>query len=77
MLDLSIDVQTSIHNRAMGFLTEFFPDLFVIPRMAGYVSHWRESLDDPDTMIMRPAQVCFFLVFSFFYFVWKSRLPFF
>ncbi|KAJ9554022.1 hypothetical protein OSB04_018067 [Centaurea solstitialis] len=44
-------------NRAMGFPTEFFPVLFAIPRMAGYLSHWRESLDDPDTKIMRPAQV--------------------
>ncbi|KAL2514001.1 Helicase ATP-binding domain-containing protein [Forsythia ovata] len=25
--------------------------------MAGYLSHWRESLDDPDTKIMRSAQV--------------------
>lgn len=46
-------------NRAMGFPTEFFPVLFAIPRMAGYLSHWRESLDDPDTKIMRPAQVYF------------------
>lgn len=43
--------------RAIGFPTEFFPVLFAIPRMAGYLSHWRESLDDPDTKIMRPAQV--------------------
>lgn len=41
----------------MGFPTEFFPVLFAVPRMAGYLSHWRESLDDPDTKIMRPAQV--------------------
>lgn len=41
----------------MGFPTEFFPVLFAIPRMAGYLSHWNESLDDPDTKIMRPAQV--------------------
>ncbi|GJV58469.1 RNA-directed DNA polymerase, eukaryota, reverse transcriptase zinc-binding domain protein, partial [Tanacetum coccineum] len=43
--------------RAMGFPTEFFPILFAIPRMVGYLSHWRDSLDDPDTKIMRPAQV--------------------
>lgn len=41
----------------MGFPTEFFPVLFAIPRMAGYLSHWKESLNDPDTKIMRPAQV--------------------
>ena len=41
----------------MGFPTEFFPVLFAIPRMAGYLAHWKESLDDPDTKIMRPQQV--------------------
>lgn len=51
--------------RAMGFPPEFFTVLFAIPRMAGYLSHWRESLDDPDTKIMRPAQVS--VCFSFSY----------
>ncbi|XP_063946359.1 citrate synthase, glyoxysomal isoform X1 [Daucus carota subsp. sativus] len=36
---------------------EFFPVLFAIPRMAGYLSHWKESLNDPCTTIMRHAQV--------------------
>lgn len=45
----------------MGFPTEFFPVLFAIPRMAGYLAHWRESLDDPDTKIMRPQQVIFLM----------------
>jgi len=44
-------------HRAMGFPPEFFTVLFAVPRMAGYLSHWRESLDDPDTRIMRPQQV--------------------
>ena len=44
-------------DRAMGFPPEFFTVLFAVPRMAGYLSHWRESLDDPDTKIMRPQQV--------------------
>lgn len=43
----------------MGFPTEFFPVLFAIPRMAGYLAHWRESLDDSDTKIMRPQQVLY------------------
>jgi hypothetical protein len=41
----------------MGFPTEFFPVLFAIPRMAGWLAHWKESLDDPDTKIMRPQEV--------------------
>jgi citrate synthase len=59
-LDFSSSIKCviqSLINRAMGFPTEFFPVLFAIPRMAGYLAHWRESLDDPDTKIMRPQQV--------------------
>ncbi|KAK2982599.1 hypothetical protein RJ640_024659 [Escallonia rubra] len=52
----NVDFYSGLIYRAMGFPTEFFPVLFAIPRMAGYLSHWRESLDDPDTKIMRPAQ---------------------
>ena len=37
----------------MGFPTEFFPVLFAIPRMAGWLAHWKESLDDPDTKIIK------------------------
>ncbi|KAI7732880.1 hypothetical protein M8C21_015358 [Ambrosia artemisiifolia] len=53
----NVDFYSGLIYRAMGFPTEFFPVLFAVPRMAGYLSHWRESLDDPDTKIMRPAQV--------------------
>ncbi|KAI3696107.1 hypothetical protein L1987_79116 [Smallanthus sonchifolius] len=53
----NVDCYSGLIYRAMGFPTEFFPVLFAIPRMAGYLSHGRESLDDPDTKIMRPAQV--------------------
>ncbi|XP_073280860.1 citrate synthase, glyoxysomal-like [Primulina huaijiensis] len=53
----NVDFYSGLIYRAMGFPTEFFPVLFAIPRMAGYLSHWKESLDDPDTKIMRPAQV--------------------
>ncbi|KAL5989817.1 Citrate synthase 3, peroxisomal [Asimina triloba] len=53
----NVDFYSGLIYRAMGFPTEFFPVLFAVPRMAGYLSHWRESLDDPDTKIMRPQQV--------------------
>ncbi|CAA2987658.1 citrate synthase, glyoxysomal-like [Olea europaea subsp. europaea] len=53
----NVDFYSGLIYRAMGFPPEFFTILFAIPRMAGYLSHWRESLDDPDTKIMRPAQV--------------------
>ncbi|XP_072998803.1 citrate synthase, glyoxysomal-like [Typha latifolia] len=53
----NVDFYSGLIYRAIGFPTEFFPVLFAIPRMAGYLAHWRESLDDPDTKIMRPQQV--------------------
>ncbi|KAB1209728.1 Citrate synthase, glyoxysomal [Morella rubra] len=53
----NVDFYSGLIYRAMGFPTEFFTVLFAIPRMAGYLSHWRESLDDPDTKIMRPQEV--------------------
>jgi hypothetical protein len=42
--------------KAMGFPTQYFTVLFAVPRVAGYLAHWRESLADPDTKIIRPQQ---------------------
>jgi len=42
---------------ALGFPTEFFPVLFAIPQHGRVPLHWKESLDDPDTKILRPQQV--------------------
>ena len=53
----NIDFWSGLIYRAMGFPPEFFTVLFAIPRMSGYLAHWRESLDDPDTKIMRPQEV--------------------
>ncbi|XP_054797409.1 citrate synthase, glyoxysomal-like [Prosopis cineraria] len=52
----NVDFYSGLIYRAMGFPPEFFTVLFAIPRMVGYLAHWRESLDDPDTKIMRPQQ---------------------
>ncbi|KAH9614900.1 hypothetical protein KSS87_000917 [Heliosperma pusillum] len=53
----NVDFYSGLIYRAIGFPPEFFTVLFAIPRMAGYLAHWRESLDDPDTKIMRPQEV--------------------
>ena len=42
--------------RAMGFPPQFFTVLFAVPRVTGYLSHWREQLTDPDVKIARPQQ---------------------
>jgi len=53
----NVDFYTGIIYKAMGFPTDLFPVLFCIPRAAGWLAHWVESLDDPDTKIYRPRQV--------------------
>ncbi|KAJ3199848.1 hypothetical protein HDU82_000098, partial [Entophlyctis luteolus] len=41
----------------LGFPADMFPVLTAIPRAAGLVAHWEESLDDPEYKIYRPRQV--------------------
>lgn len=53
----NVDFYTGIIYKTLGFPTDMFPVLFAIPRAAGWLSHWVESLDDPDTKIYRPRQV--------------------
>ncbi|KAI5069196.1 hypothetical protein GOP47_0015497 [Adiantum capillus-veneris] len=52
----NVDFYSGLIYRALGFPPEYFTVLFAIPRMAGYLAHWKESLDDPDSKIMRPQQ---------------------
>jgi len=41
----------------MGFPTDYFPVLFLIPRTVGWLAHWNEFTDDPENRIVRPFQV--------------------
>eukprot|EP00899_Mesostigma_viride_P020687 jgi/Mesvir1/2861/Mv13947-RA.1 len=52
----NVDFYSGLIYRALGFPMEFFTVLFAIPRTAGYLSHWKESLDYPDTKVLRPQQ---------------------
>lgn len=53
----NVDFYSGIIYEAMGFPTDIFPVLFAIPRTAGWLAQWRESLEDPDLKIARPRQV--------------------
>ena len=53
----NVDFYSGLRYRAMGFPTDFFPVLFAIPRTAGWMAHWMESLKDPESKIWRPRQV--------------------
>ena len=53
----NVDFYSGIIYEAMGFPTDMFPVLFAIPRTAGWLAQWRESLEDPDLKIARPRQI--------------------
>jgi len=42
---------------AMGFPTDFFPLLFAVPRVAGWMAHWREEMQSSTLKIWRPKQI--------------------
>ncbi|EOA25951.1 hypothetical protein CARUB_v10019340mg, partial [Capsella rubella] len=49
----NVDFYSGLIYRAMGIPSSFL----ATARIAGYLAHWRESLDNPETKIMRPQQV--------------------
>lgn len=51
-----MDFYSGIIYKAMGFPTDMFPVLFMIPRVVGWLAHWTEFLDDPENKIIRPRQ---------------------
>jgi len=52
----NVDFYTGVIYKALGFPTDMFPVLFTIPRVAGWIAHWNEFLDDPENKIVRPRQ---------------------
>ncbi len=53
----NVDFYSGLIYRALGFPTDYFPVLFLIPRVAGWLAHWSEFLDDPENKIVRPRQI--------------------
>jgi citrate synthase len=53
----NVDFYTGVIYKAMGFPTRMFTVLFAIGRLPGWIAHWREMNDDPDTRIGRPQQI--------------------
>ncbi|HET9070613.1 MAG TPA: citrate synthase [Acidimicrobiales bacterium] len=52
----NVDFYSGLIYQAMGFPTEMFTVLFAIPRVAGWVTHWQELLEQ-DAKIYRPRQL--------------------
>jgi citrate synthase len=53
----NVDFYSGIIYQALGFPVDMFPVLFAIPRTAGWLAQWRESLADSEQKIARPRQV--------------------
>jgi len=53
----NVDFYSGLIYKAMGFPTDMFPVLFTIPRAVGWLAHWIEHHEDPETKIYRPRQV--------------------
>jgi citrate synthase len=53
----NVDFYTGVIYRAIGFPATMFTVLFAIGRLPGWIAHWREMMEDPNTRIGRPRQV--------------------
>jgi citrate synthase len=53
----NIDFYSGIVLRAIGIPTNMFTVMFAIGRLPGWISQWRESMNDPDWRIARPRQI--------------------
>jgi citrate synthase len=52
----NVDFYSGLIYQAMGFPTEMFTVLFAIPRVAGWLAHWNELIEQ-DSKIYRPRQL--------------------
>lgn len=54
----NVDFWSGLIYRAMGFPLDFFPVLFVVPRVVGWLAHWRQMmLQEGGVKIWRPRQI--------------------
>jgi citrate synthase len=53
----NVDFYSGLIYRAMGFPTEMFPVLFAMGRLPGWIAHWKEMTEEPQSKIGRPRQI--------------------
>ncbi|MCW1951484.1 MAG: citrate synthase [Octadecabacter sp.] len=53
----NVDFYSGIILEAMGFPTSMFTPIFAMARTVGWISQWKEQLDDPQLKIGRPRQL--------------------
>jgi len=53
----NVDFYSGLILRAIGFPLKMFPVVFALGRLPGWIAHWKEMNDDPNTRIARPRQI--------------------
>ena len=53
----NVDFYTGIVLRAIGIPLNMFTVMFAIGRLPGWISQWKESVDDPEWKLQRPRQI--------------------
>ncbi len=53
----NVDFYSGIIYKAIGIPTNMFPVMFAIGRMPGWIAHWKEMKESPDSKIGRPRQI--------------------
>ena len=53
----NVDFYSGIILKAMGFPTSMFTVLFAVSRTVGWISQWKEQVEDPSQRIGRPRQI--------------------
>jgi citrate synthase len=53
----NVDFYSGIILKAMGIPTSMFTVLFAVARTVGWVSQWKEMIEDPAQRIGRPRQI--------------------
>ncbi|HUU80183.1 MAG TPA: citrate synthase [Acidobacteriota bacterium] len=53
----NLDFYSGIVLRAMAIPLNMFPVMFAIGRLPGWISQWKESIDDPNWKLHRPRQI--------------------
>jgi len=53
----NVDFYSGIILKAMGFPTQMFTPIFALARTVGWISQWKEMIEDPTNRIGRPRQI--------------------
>jgi citrate synthase len=53
----NVDFYSGVVLRAMGIPQNMFTVLFAIGRLPGWITQWKESIDDPEGKLHRPRQI--------------------